>query len=156
MKVAMRQIAGAFAQLEKSRLVRKLRKARERKRAAAGKCEGRKSYGEARPEVVAVAKELQAASMSLRKISAELAARGYAASAHGSLWHEHEVPMCATNVGSLGRSGQQCCGAVMRAIDPTETSTGFRDQPERTCRHRRKCRESFEACLKRALFAASS
>jgi DNA invertase Pin-like site-specific DNA recombinase len=35
------QIAGAFVQLEKSRLVRKLREARKRKRAAVGKCEGR-------------------------------------------------------------------------------------------------------------------
>jgi hypothetical protein len=40
MKVAMRQIAGAFDQLEKSRLVRKLREARDRKRAEIGKCEG--------------------------------------------------------------------------------------------------------------------
>ena len=71
MKVAMRQIAGAFSQLEKSRLVRKLREARERKRAETGKCEGRKSYAEVRPEVVALAKELRSGGMSLRKISAE-------------------------------------------------------------------------------------
>jgi hypothetical protein len=42
-KVAMRQIAGTFAQLEKARLVAKV--ARDRKRAATGKCEGRKSVG---------------------------------------------------------------------------------------------------------------
>ena len=41
-KIAMRQIAGAFAQLEKARLVAKLKAARERKRAMSGKCEGRK------------------------------------------------------------------------------------------------------------------
>jgi hypothetical protein len=41
------------------------------------KCGGRKSYDEARPEVVALAKELQAAGMSLRKISDELAVRGH-------------------------------------------------------------------------------
>ena len=41
MKKAMRQIAGAFAELEKARLVAKLRGARERKRAETGKCEGR-------------------------------------------------------------------------------------------------------------------
>jgi DNA invertase Pin-like site-specific DNA recombinase len=46
MKVAMRQIAGAFSQLEKARLVAKLRVAREAKRAAGHKCEGRKSYAE--------------------------------------------------------------------------------------------------------------
>src|ERR1700730_9764066 len=40
------------------------------------------------------------------------------------------------------------------AYDPTETSTGFRDQPERTCRHWRKCRESFEARLKACSFCS--
>ena len=50
MKVAMRQIAGAFSQLEKARLDAKLKAARDRKREANGKCEGRKSYAEARPD----------------------------------------------------------------------------------------------------------
>lgn len=45
-KVAMRQIAGVFAQLEKARLVGKLKAARERKRATGKKVEGRKSYAE--------------------------------------------------------------------------------------------------------------
>jgi DNA invertase Pin-like site-specific DNA recombinase len=39
----MRQIAGVFAQLEKSRLVAKLKAARDRKRATGVKVEGRKS-----------------------------------------------------------------------------------------------------------------
>ena len=43
----MRQIAGAFSEYEKTRLVAKLRAARERKRAVTGKCEGRKSWAEA-------------------------------------------------------------------------------------------------------------
>src|SRR5262247_1761078 len=43
MRVAMRQIAGVFSQLEKTRLVKKLRAARERKRQKAGRCEGRKT-----------------------------------------------------------------------------------------------------------------
>jgi DNA invertase Pin-like site-specific DNA recombinase len=76
-RVMMRQIAGSFAQYEKARLVRKLREARERKKAETGKCGGRKSYAEARPEVVALAQELSAQRMSYRKISAELASRGY-------------------------------------------------------------------------------
>jgi Resolvase, N terminal domain len=42
-RVMMRQIAGSFAQYEKTRLVTKLRGARERLREANGKCEGRKS-----------------------------------------------------------------------------------------------------------------
>ena len=39
-RVMMRQIAGSFAQYEKTRLVTKLRSARERLREANGKCEG--------------------------------------------------------------------------------------------------------------------
>ena len=77
MKVAMRQIAGTFAQLEKARLVAKLRAARERKKAETGKCGGRKTYSEAMPATVALAKHLQAQGLSYRKISAELAAQGH-------------------------------------------------------------------------------
>ena len=81
-RVAMRQIMGVFSQLEKTRLVKKLKAARDRKRAN-GKVEGRKSHLEARPEVVAEAKRLHRASpktgerRSLRKIAAELAALGH-------------------------------------------------------------------------------
>lgn len=39
----MRQIAGAFHQYEKARLVAKLQAARQRKREVVGKVEGRKS-----------------------------------------------------------------------------------------------------------------
>jgi len=46
MRKAMRQIAGAFAELEKSRLVAKLKAARDRKRAGGVKVEGRKSIVE--------------------------------------------------------------------------------------------------------------
>jgi DNA invertase Pin-like site-specific DNA recombinase len=84
MKVAMRQIAGAFAELEKARLVAKLKGARERKRAKAesttldgrGKCEGRKSVVEARPEVIEAARALNDG-RSLRKIAAGLVDRGF-------------------------------------------------------------------------------
>jgi len=71
-KVAMRQIAGAFAQLEKARLVAKLRGARERKRATGVKVEGRKSYAEMNPDLVRLAKA--AASLS-RERAALVAAR---------------------------------------------------------------------------------
>ena len=43
---ALLQIQGVFNQLEKERLVIKLRKAREAKRQKTGRCEGRKPYGE--------------------------------------------------------------------------------------------------------------
>ena len=55
----------------------KLKAARDRKKADKGKCEGRRSYSEARPDVVAAAKELSAGGLSLRKISAALAERGH-------------------------------------------------------------------------------
>jgi DNA invertase Pin-like site-specific DNA recombinase len=77
MKVAMRQIAGAFSQLEKARLVAKLKAAREQKKAKHGKCEGRRGYAEAMPEAVALAKLLHDEGMSYRKISAALAAQGH-------------------------------------------------------------------------------
>jgi DNA invertase Pin-like site-specific DNA recombinase len=78
-RVMMRQIAGSFAQFEKTRLVTKLRGARERVREANGKCEGRKSYAESAPELVLAAKRLHRRSpkghrRSLREIANELAA----------------------------------------------------------------------------------
>lgn len=79
----MRQIAGAFAEYEKARLVHKLRHARERQRKEQGKCEGRKAHAEIRPEVVAEAKRLRRASpktgarLSYRQISTKLEAAGF-------------------------------------------------------------------------------
>jgi hypothetical protein len=73
---------GAIAQFEKAGLVAKLAAARKRKRQAIGKCEGRKSLSETRPEVVALAKalarkKLKGSQMSLRAVAAEMAARGF-------------------------------------------------------------------------------
>lgn len=84
-KVAMRQIAGAFAQLEKARLVAKLRGARERKRRETGrKVEGRKNYAEMEggADMVALAKKLHrypanGKKLSLGEISDALAVAGY-------------------------------------------------------------------------------
>ena len=73
----VRQVLGAIAQFEKTSLVARLRAARDRKKAATGKCGGRKSYAEARPEVVALAQELRRQRLSFREISEQLAARGY-------------------------------------------------------------------------------
>ncbi len=78
----MRQIAGAFHEYEKARLVAKLKVARERKRAVAGKCEGRKSWAEINPELVREAKRLRRRSpkghqRSLRDVAAELAKLGF-------------------------------------------------------------------------------
>ncbi len=69
-RIMMRQIA-------KRRLVRKLREARDRKRAETGKCGGRRSMQEARPEVVALVKQLHGEGLSYRKIAARLAEAGH-------------------------------------------------------------------------------
>jgi DNA invertase Pin-like site-specific DNA recombinase len=81
-RVMMRQIAGSFAQYEKTRLVAKLRAARERQRQAVGKCEGRKNWAEVNPELVSEAKRLRRRSpkghqRSLREVAAELAKLGF-------------------------------------------------------------------------------
>ncbi len=76
-RIMMRQIAGSFAQYEKARLVHKLKTARDRKKALTGKCGGRKPLAELRPEVAALARQLHAQRMSLRKISTALAEQGH-------------------------------------------------------------------------------
>jgi len=45
MSLAMIQVQGAFAQLDKNLLVRKLKKGRQAKKEKTGSCEGRKPYG---------------------------------------------------------------------------------------------------------------
>lgn len=58
MKKALIQMQGVFSELEKNMLVKKLRSARTAKKEETGKCEGRKSYAEAAPEIVARIKKL--------------------------------------------------------------------------------------------------
>lgn len=70
------QIMAVFVQIEKKRLVRKLKLARERKKAITGKCGGRKSHAERDPDMVARARDLRVG-RSLRAVAAELAAAGY-------------------------------------------------------------------------------
>jgi DNA invertase Pin-like site-specific DNA recombinase len=79
-RVMMRQIAGAFAQYEKTRLVRKLRSARDRKSDVAGKrIEGRKGYKGHQPEVFDALRDIRAAmpDATLRVLADELARRGF-------------------------------------------------------------------------------
>jgi len=74
--ILIRQILGAVAQFEKTALVHKLRGARDRKRRATGRCEGRKAVP---PEVIAAAAAHAATGCSLRAIARELAAQGMVA-----------------------------------------------------------------------------
>jgi len=82
-KKAMVQMQGVFAELEKSRLVKKLRKAREAVRDRDGRCEGRKPYGclEGEREGLELIKSLHRKPkgkkrMSYQKIADELNNRG--------------------------------------------------------------------------------
>nr|WP_295378013.1 recombinase family protein [Pseudoxanthomonas sp.] len=92
----VRQVMGAISQFEKASVVAKLRGARERKRALLGKCEGRKSHIELRPEAVRLAKELRTRKVagrraaSYRAIAAELAVLGHLNS-KGSPFHPSAV-----------------------------------------------------------------
>ena len=78
--VMLRQILGAVSQFENASLVEKLRKARERKRAETGRCEGRKAVSEG---VIKEAKRLNRRNprtskrRSLRAIAKELAELGH-------------------------------------------------------------------------------
>jgi DNA invertase Pin-like site-specific DNA recombinase len=75
-RIMMRQIAGAFAQYEKARLVAKLKAARDRKAAAGGKAYGRYGYVREAPRAVALAQELRGEGKSLRAIASAMAERG--------------------------------------------------------------------------------
>ena len=59
MQKALVQIQGVFSELEKDLLVKKLKQARDRKKAETGKCEDRKSYTETNPELVKTIKRLR-------------------------------------------------------------------------------------------------
>jgi hypothetical protein len=80
----MRQIASAFAQYEKARLMAKLEGARDRKSAELGRrVEGRKGYGDINPDLVREARRLArkspktGARRSLRQIAGELEKLGF-------------------------------------------------------------------------------
>jgi DNA invertase Pin-like site-specific DNA recombinase len=78
---AIRQMVGVMNELAKKTLVLNMRLARERKRAAKGKCEGRKSHAELRPDLVQEVHKLRRQNprtglkQSYRAISAVLAER---------------------------------------------------------------------------------
>jgi DNA invertase Pin-like site-specific DNA recombinase len=96
--ILVRQVLGAIAQFEKASAVAKLAAARKRKREQLGKCEGRKSHSEIRPEVVALARRLRrrkpkGGQLSLRAVSAQLAAGGYL--------NERGKPYAAKSVASM-------------------------------------------------------
>jgi DNA invertase Pin-like site-specific DNA recombinase len=91
----MRQIAGSFAEYEKARLAAKLKAARDRKRKAKGKCEGRKAWAEINPLLVQEAKRLRRRSpkghqRSYRDVATELAKLGYV-NEHGKVFNPASI-----------------------------------------------------------------
>ena len=81
--VMVRQIIGSISQFEKSQLVAKLKVARDRKRKATGRCEGRKSAVEINPQLLADARRLRrrnrasGSQRSYQRIADELFKLGY-------------------------------------------------------------------------------
>jgi len=77
MRVAFRQMAMAFAQLEKTRLVKKLKLARDRASQKAGRrIEGRPGYAALQPGFIAFARARRREGMTLQAIAEQMAARG--------------------------------------------------------------------------------
>ena len=94
--IAMNQMHSVFAQMEKTRLVKKLRRARERIRADQGRCEGRLGFKHHAPEMVLLAKKMRRANpvthrrMSYDKISQQLLQHGYTTST-GRVFNSNQV-----------------------------------------------------------------
>jgi DNA invertase Pin-like site-specific DNA recombinase len=101
MRKAMVQIQGIFSELDKSLLVRKLRKAREKTRQDKGKCEGAKRYGEDSEEEQAVIRRIRAMrrnkrgnrkGSTLREIADRLNAEGIPTK-RGKKWSPGQIHM---------------------------------------------------------------
>ncbi len=87
--ILMRQMMGAVAQYDKSQIVLKLRAAGMRKRAAQGRCEGRKPFGRDEGEKMAIERmrALRADGLAFDRIAERLNAEGVATRT-GKRWHE--------------------------------------------------------------------
>lgn len=96
MRKALIQVQSVFSELEKSRLVSKLRRAREAKREKTGKCEGRKAFGEkpGESEIVELIRFLRrkraGKRMSFAKIATELNQRKIPTRT-GAPWYQRTV-----------------------------------------------------------------
>lgn len=92
-RVLFRQLMGAIAQYDRTMIVLKLRGARQRKKAATGRCEGQKPYGFYEPEKPILAEILRQRDefrYSARRISQELEIAGLL-SRTGKRWHPYVV-----------------------------------------------------------------
>jgi site-specific DNA recombinase len=96
MREAIIQMQSVFSQLEKSRLVRKLRHARQAAKEKTGKCEGRKAFGEKQGEdkvinqMRSMRRRFRGKRMSFARIADELNRQGIATRT-GARWHTTTV-----------------------------------------------------------------
>jgi len=98
-RILLRQMMGALAQYEKSQIVLKLRGARLRKRAAAGRCEGRKPFGRDEAEKAAIErmKVLRLDGLPFERIAERLNADGVPTRT-GRRWHGVVIQRILANV----------------------------------------------------------
>jgi DNA invertase Pin-like site-specific DNA recombinase len=87
-RVMFRQVMGAFNEYEKSKIVLRLRGARQRKRARDGRCEGRKPYGYRAGEELILKRmqELRGQGTAFDAVAATLNAEGLKTRS-GKLWY---------------------------------------------------------------------
>jgi len=125
--IMIRQLLGVISEFEKASLVAKMHGARQRKKRATGKCQGRKSIAELRPDVVALARDLRR-----RRSKPTLARhRGYAGGARPTGRIGKAVRTvggrgcCAVNrerpakcLGAEGRSGIEWTGSAFSPREP--------------------------------------
>lgn len=103
MRKALIQIQSVFSELEKSRLVSKLRRAREAKKEKTGKCEGRKAFGEksGEEEVLELMRSLrrkrEGKKMSFARIAEALNERSISTRT-GARWHTTTVKNILTRI----------------------------------------------------------
>lgn len=102
MRRALVQIQAVFAELEKSLLVKKLRAARDRKRAREGKCEGRKNYSESDPGLLERITSLRAEARTWADVAAELTRQGIKTRT-GRPWTAANVQVLASKAKRAGR-----------------------------------------------------
>ena len=101
-RIAFRQMMGVFAQHDKSQIVLKLRGARNRKRTAQGRCEGRKPYGTRQGEqaVLKRMRELKESGLGFDRIAAALNNEGLKPRS-GERWHGIVINRILTRAGKL-------------------------------------------------------
>ena len=87
-RTMFRQFMGAIAQYDKTSIVLKLRGARQRMKAATGRCEGRKPYGDRDGEgaVIERMRQLRSSGMAYWKIAGVLNTEGVPTRTDGKRW----------------------------------------------------------------------